>query len=618
MMTSSGQRDDGWRSKRDSIARVRGYFRQCQESLSELEANIIRELEEDGDRDCVGYFERLKNVDIEVDLASTKLEPSHDNYFQLSSLTAGCEKNVKIVSVWSPDHIIVTLLGHDQGSRIKQSLEKIDRMKELEPVRDVSVGKPCLVSVGKSLYRGKVINIERDLVTVLLVDEGQIEVRNRSHVYEISPKLLETTEACLVVKLDGVLLPSSCSSWLPSSTDILRERIEGKAFLMFIQKEKESELSPLPVILYEDLPTKMLCINFWLTSTTEAVLTSDGCMSLEYIKPGESPSRSEEESVERTGVDTLSAQVVSIESPSNILVRSLLNQREVDKLAHQLNTHFQSRVSLINRNQDIKKNDFVGVKRGDDWVRGKVKNFLPGKATVQLIDFGTEEIVKVKNLRKLPKTFQLWDSTEQVHLGGITPTSQNGNWSQNVKEYLTNILLTCDWKVELKCLGKSVNKSTPVKMLIMEEKDENENALVDLGDKLVAEGFALGNLCAKDKEEVGKREKIVDDSPEVKEEREVQDWLVGERLDPGTSVELALATYVDWHGLVHLARSPSVLNMVSEMLSVKYEGSLSRPVDKFWSVGEAAIVLSDFFSGWHRAVVLEVGMIVRCQVNVIC
>ena len=79
---------------------------------------------------------------------------------------------------------------------------------------------------------------------------------------------------------------------------------------------------------------------------------------------------------------------------------------------------------------------------------------------------------KVKNLRKLPKTFQLWDSTEQVHLGGITPSSQNGNWSQNVKEYLTNILLTCDWKVELKCLGKSVNKSTPVKMLIMEEKDE--------------------------------------------------------------------------------------------------------------------------------------------------
>ena len=108
---------------------MRGYFRLCQESLSELEANIIRELEEDGDRDCVGYFERLKNVDIEVDLASTKLEPSHDNYFQLSSLTAGCEKNVKIVSVWSPDHIIVTLLGHDQGSRIKQSLEKRFRVQ---------------------------------------------------------------------------------------------------------------------------------------------------------------------------------------------------------------------------------------------------------------------------------------------------------------------------------------------------------------------------------------------------------------------------------------------------------------------------------------------------------
>ena len=42
-------------------------------------------------------------------------------------------------------------------------------------------------------------------------------------------------------------------------------------------------------------------------------------------------------------------------------------------------------------------------------------------------------------------------------------------------------------------------------MLIFEENEESEPTLVDLGDKLVAEGFALGNLAAKDAKESSKQ-----------------------------------------------------------------------------------------------------------------
>ena len=625
-----------------TIARVRGHFRRCVQTLARLERDIIRELEvdrvgsvpdslsdlpesgqvenqsegeeeEDGIRETAGQSFIFEGSYSEGNEETTAVFPSLSEsavapgkkYFQLSSMSRGNVKQVSIESVEAPDYIIVNLAvgSHEARAHQDQELQTTHRESKPKPLVSVKIDQPCLVENKNTFYRGKVINIESELIQVRLVDTGSIEVRNRDSLYQIEERFLNMTEACLMVRLAGVTPRSAQSCWPTSSSTTLRERIEGKELVMFIQ-EAETQSKPFSVILYEDLPDRMVCINFWLTTVHQAALTPDACMSLQYSKPSSSQSAGQDgrtkNSLAKNSFETFSARVISLQSPSSIAVRSLRNEPDLEKTTRDLEHYFRSGSrDTFRAGSGPARGDYVAVSLEQGWARGKVMEVTGESAKVHLVDYGADERVTVDSLRRLPRNFLLgWDFTEQVHLSAITPTSLHGNWSQEAIEFLRNILLTHDMKVELQCLGKSINRSTPVKMLLI---DYNEPNLIDVEERLVTAGLALGhhtdNPHSPEIEEV-------DDVEDLKDRNDQKKWVEGERLSPGNFV--TVATHVDWEGLVYLVRNGGTLDMISKLLQMKYECSVPRPVDRFWSVGDAAVVYSDKFSGWHRAVVLQV------------
>ena len=125
-------------------------------------------------------------------------------------------------------------------------------------------------------------------------------------------------------------------------------------------------------------------------------------------------------------------------------------------------------------------------------------------------------------------------------------------------------------KVQLRCLGKSINKSLPVKMLMMDETE----GLVDVEDKLVAAKRALGRpACGSS----GDGEDLADISPSESEVVEIKRWVPAGTLEPGTRIERATATFVDWSGRVHLVQDMDKLGIINNTLAFKYSNSKWRP-----------------------------------------
>ena len=510
-------------------------------------------------------------------------EPRMKKYFKLPALVRGDEKRVKIGVVGSPEYFTVYFSysdGYFIDMQMQQELQEVSE-SELEPLRLVEVDNACLIKVVNVFYRGKVVGIiDQEMIRVLLVDTGELEVRSRLNIYEIEERFTNIAETSQKVSL-ACVRPVGGRCWPSSSTSALRERIGGKEFLMFVQEEKTAE-TPLSVILYETRRNKDVCINFWLSSVGQATLTTDACMRLEYFKPTVERAIpvDADDSKETDTFNTFSARVVAIESPSNISVICLRNEPDLERLQYQMQDHYGN--SLGDSSSTTSMKDLaVGLlvaahidRNGGTWARGKIKNFMKmsGKAVVQLIDFAETQKIKVEKLQPLGKMFKKV-FMEKVHLSGVSPTNTSGNWSKETTEGLRQILQKSSMKVQLRCLGRSANQSLPVKMLMVDETGD----LVDVEDEMVAARLALGVPVFGSSGDDGKRATPPPPAPPEMEEIEIKRWTPPENLEPGTSIERATASYVDWSGRLHLVRDLDALGIITSLLANKYNNSKPRP-----------------------------------------
>ena len=70
-----------------------------------------------------------------------------------------------------------------------------------------------------------------------------------------------------------------------------------------------------------------------------------------------------------------------------------------------------------------------------------------------------------------------------------------------------------------------------------------------------------------------------------------------------------MASHVDWECNIFLIPSTpnqDTLRIIGNVLDSKFQGSLPRPVDKYWRLGEAAIARWDLDQNWYRARVLGI------------
>ena len=495
-------------------------------------------------------------------------EPKMKKYFKLPALIKGGARIVKIGSVESPESLTVHFQYSGGYFLYTQMQAEMQEVTEPEPLRLVEVDNACLIKVREVFYRGKVVGIEGEKVTVLLVDTGEEQVRQLNNVYEIEERFTNVAETTQKVKLACVRPVDGTSNWSDYSTSALRERIKGKEFLMFVQEEKD-EKTPLSVILYETHHNKDICINFWLFSVHQATLTSDACMRLEYFKPAVEISPVEVEEEETDIYNTFEARVVALQSPSNISVIYNQNEPDLEKLHFQMKKHYgNSKGDRKSQSRDLTLGALVAAhidKNGGLWVRGKIKevDIKEGKAGVQLMDYEETKKIKVEKLRPLAKMFNKV-FMEKVHLAGVSPTSDSGDWSKDATEKLREILQKSSMKVQLQCLGKSTNRSLPVKMLVVDDTGE----LVDVEDLMVAADMARAR-CKRIAE-------LVRPSAE-REEIEIKQWQPAEQLQLGTNIERATATFVDWSGRVHLVKDLTTVGLISRVLAAKYNNSKMRP-----------------------------------------
>ena len=146
--------------------------------------------------------------------------------------------------------------------------------------------------------------------------------------------------------------------------------------------------------------------------------------------------------------------------------------------------------------------------------------------------------------------------------------------------------------------------SLPVNMFV-QDGDE----FVRVGDNLVQLGLAqpteeeMKDAAVKEEMEVKSVELIsscVDSEP--------VEWL--KPLPPPLNEFLAIPSHVDWEGNIFicpLVPNQDNLNIVCNVLNSKYQGSVHKPVDKYWTVGQACVVRWDLDGKWYRGQVLVVG-----------
>ena len=158
-------------------------------------------------------------------------------------------------------------------------------------------------------------------------------------------------------------------------------------------------------------------------------------------------------------------------------------------------------------------------------------------------------------------------------------------------------------------VGKSGSGTLPVNMFL-KIMDGEDFQFVPVGAKLVQLGLAIptdeGMLDKLDRGKVVK-EPSLQPIAEGPAKAVPSDWL--SPLPPTSTEFLAVPSHVDWEGNIFicpLTPNQDTIRIVGNVLDSKYQGSVHRPVDRYWTAGQACVARWDLDGRWYRATVLEV------------
>ena len=249
----------------------------------------------------------------------------------------------------------------------------------------------------------------------------------------------------------------------------------------------------------------------------------------------------------------------------------------------------------------------------EGWARASVVRIKGSRVELKLLDAGRNVTMAAESLRPLADKFRSRNLIEEVHLVNLLPAGGTGRWTRVACETLEEMLEQFDMMVYVEIAGKSLNGTLPVKMYL-KQMTGSDAEYVPVDGKLVHAGLAIpaGNRkttsldCRKENKPISDPNPTPVSNDKTVETTSVQ-WLHPE---PPTSQEfLAVASHVDWEGNIFICpQTPNqdTLRIVGNVLDSKFQGSFPRPVDRYWRLGQRAIVRWDLDGRWYRALVLGV------------
>jgi hypothetical protein len=484
------------------------------------------------------------------------------------------------------------------------------------------VNQACAVAVaadgggGDVVYcRARVMKLHpaENAVTVVMVDDGEVRRCCVEELRLLPPKFMTVRALAVKAKLHGI------QGYGNRAMDFLLGR-DCHAFV-------EANCNGYHLItLYERSSSRDICINVhlvekgWATCVAAEMAGWQSTyfkMSLEELmRRGDyealcaaSLSPSELAAVEDTASP---CRVVSINSPGDLLIGSTEAIRAFDKMQEEMRKFYSSHI--LDEIPVFFEGDLCAVNHNRDWVRGRVISPLDDdddSYVVWLTDHGRDVITIAENLSELKENFRAAERRgRNCFLRGIRVVGgqdHESKWSEQAVSLLK--VVQCWPKAQFLCEihdeGEEDGSPQPATLYVKVNRcpgpfETSEVYAWDVASLLVDAGVA---------EAVG--EEINRRSPRFR-------WPPPELLAESDRLNGSII-YVDESGdlFVELDKNNYSILEIRRLLMDRFDGTMLRPQDEHFVVGDSCVVRYDWDDYWYRGVVVEAVGPYHCNVRLI-
>ncbi|CAH0583027.1 unnamed protein product [Chrysodeixis includens] len=650
--------------------------------------------------DVLVYFERARklNPSLVSPIMMEAKEKARQNIISKSSLNSDTWEKVTITQVVDPDKFFV------RRTNVQGVFEKLSRRLEKEynlPSHNKTIylpekGMGCAVNMTKfeaqssvSWARGIVTEVTgRGRVRVLLADIGQELGLLATTIEHLPVKFL--TPSALAIECHLVGIEPANKKWSRASIELLR-RYEGKSLELKVEynrNRKSRSRGSIGVSLYVKEGDNVVCINNEMVRNNLATPFGIYGFNKNLAKQQEATKKSQPQNTpakpkdatkkakstkndselgeaEGKGPLRLEAKILHYESPSQIYISLLQQQKIFNELSEAIQKYYSK-----DRNQAK-----IDWKVGDrccslctlskTWRRAVILKLDKDTATLFYGDFACTETVPTANLKVLtPKFAATGDAALKCHLYGVMP-ALGEEWPLVTKECLKELLDSYK-RIFITKLGLFKDNSMPIEIWVYHtvqggalEPNSSEwrclnNIIIERGlgipdeahvvkseDKLdeldntlsflnikgsvnewlqlepipmvplksvakeTPEGTGSSNSPVPDEERDDGKSRT-SESSESSIAMYVTDWLPPE---PLTCKEFtAIPTYVDDDGVIYLhdVSQRDTLDVIRKALDVRFtEPDPKAPYTK-WAVNEPCLALYYFDHRYYRGRVVEV------------
>jgi len=310
-------------------------------------------------------------------------------------------------------------------------------------------------------------------------------------------------------------------------------------------------------------------------------------------------------------VEKVPCHVVSVESPAKIYIRQVSDEDNFSQLIADIQDYYCGNVLAVEEAVVVPVVGELYAVYVDDkigWARAKILDLKGKRVEVKLLDLGLNRKLDSSRLKNLDIKFRYKNFIDEVHLVNVLPVGGGDIWTRTACDKLKNIVDEFDNLVFVEMIGKSDKGKGSISVnLYLKVIESTEEEYILVSDKLVELGFAINTgareeaLDSKDFEEMGGiSKKDLDNSVFTQ-------WL---RPLPAPNDEfLAVPSHVDWEGNIFICPmipNQENVNKLRDVLDSKYQGSVYKPADKYWVVGQACVARWDLDGRWYRAQVLKI------------